>query len=125
MAESFWSIPETGGIRTPLVILREQARALTEATKGKLEGKLLRTTGDDRFVFSLDINVPSLNGYRYRVLQVDHGIELYPLAIKFFPMDKSFLLDSEESFVEKLKELLASEQMRRVIAGLMAQITGS
>ncbi len=64
MAESFWQIPDVSDIRTPLSILREQAAALTEQTKGQLVGVVeTKSEGDD-----LRIALSTQSGIRCRRL---------------------------------------------------------
>ncbi len=79
MVESFWVIPDVANLRTPLSILREQAAALTDHTKGTLVGMVATKNLADKMEIRLEISVPSLNDYRFRILTYIQPIfEIYP-----------------------------------------------
>jgi hypothetical protein len=68
MVESFWAIPDSTTLRTPLSILREQAAALTEQTKGVIVGSVETRASNGSLDVILNLVVPALNDYRYRIL---------------------------------------------------------
>jgi hypothetical protein len=135
--------------RTPLTILKEQAAQLGVRTKNLLEGRVDTTTHLEflaptknlleghvifpqdevqsrvfRHVFS--IVAPSLGGYRYELLAVGHRVEPYPLVAHFYghPSAKpeSKELASEAAFIDYLREVFASDETRRIIGALLAQV---
>jgi hypothetical protein len=123
--------------RTPLTILKEQAAQLGAQTKNLLEGQVdtaietgIMSAHDEiqsrvfRHVFS--IVAPSLGGYRYELLAVAHKVEPYPLVAHFYgrPSVKpeSRELASETEFVEYLRKVFASDETRRIIGALLAQV---
>ncbi|MCP4344818.1 MAG: hypothetical protein GY795_04735 [Desulfobacterales bacterium] len=120
--KNLWgSIPVTENIRTPYAVLLEQASLLENMTEGLLIGKVIKNAEDDKFRYDLSIVAPALNNYHYNVTAVIHGIELYPLHL--LSSDGSFIeCETEKAFESRLENTLSSELVRRVIAGLLAQI---
>jgi hypothetical protein len=133
-------LPDVSNLRTPVSILREQAAALTDETNGTLVGTvatesmaegairfdrkndagqteqgLIRAT----FGVYLDIRVPSLNDYRYRVLTYFQPLELYPGYIR--AADDEREVTDEAQFIEALKSILSSSRVKSVLRSLMAQ----
>lgn len=139
MVESLWSIPAADNVRAPLTIMKEQATALTEQTKGSLVGLVeTGTYGADDLAINLSIQVPSLNNYKYRLITYTQPITMYPgtLAAEV-PMasgtSQTGLINSlgtrpqatevknEQEFVAALKGLLASNEIKRLVSSLLAQ----
>ena len=128
MVESFWAIPDVTDLRTPLSILREQAAALTDQTKGTLVGLVGTENWDDGNIkIKLDISVPALNDYRYRILSYDQPLlELYPGRLYPSPEpnvgEGSYKpIGDEAAFVSSVKAILSSERVKRSLAALLAQ----
>jgi len=126
--KSLWgdlSQPEI--VRTPFTILKEQAAILSKATNGLLVGDVERaqSTGQQN-VFSilvLRVIAPSLDGYSYSILEVNHDIRLYPLNLRNLTGDEnSKQCDSEETFEQALGEILSSPAVRKVISALLSDI---
>ena len=130
-------------IRTPYIILKEQADILTKKTNGLLMGevnfsqvKQIESLGlnfgepgqlnkNQLFVAFLRIKAPSLNNYTYSVVKVQ-----YPITEQGYPVLVNSLVDenwqrhcaSEEEFQNALREILSSEQVKKVISALLSQI---
>ncbi len=134
MTKNLWGeLPEVENVRTPLVILREQASLLTEMTRGVLRGEV-RTNYEARqkLLLELMIVVPALNGYQYCVLQALQPLTMYPLRLfaEEFPAEehspeeeneaKNLCVD-EASFVAALQVILTSPRVRKAIQALLAQ----
>ena len=56
-----------------------------------------------------------------KVFELNHGIKLYPLNIQD-SVGYNTRCDDENEFKEALKDIFASEQVQKVITGLLAQI---
>jgi hypothetical protein len=152
MVESLWSIPNTESLRAPLAILREQATALTEQTRGTLIGvaeSLGRqasniaigkeamnafTTGPGSAVlgqqggelnFGLSIQVPALNDYKYRLLTYRQPVTMYPGTLSFPLKNLDYAIINEEQFLAALKGILSSPEVQNLLASLLAQATDS
>jgi hypothetical protein len=122
MVESFWVIPDVANLRTPLSILREQAAALTDHTKGTLVGMVATKNLADKMEIRLEISVPSLNDYRFRILTYIQPIfEIYPGRLTTGSSEQGILMENEDELVSGLKAILASDRMKNVLASLLSQ----
>jgi hypothetical protein len=122
MAESFWQIPDVSTVRSPLSILREQAAALTEQTKGLLVGVVETRPNQhnaDMLLISLEIYVPAL-AYQRKILTYDQPIEMYPGNIAGGDLVDSHVAD-EGQFLVKMKDILASKRTADILASLLIQ----
>ena len=69
-------------VRTPKAILNEQASLLTKATKGILVGDVeIQYQDHGQFEYNLNVCVPTLNGYTYTILSINHKFEFYPIYV--------------------------------------------
>ncbi|HTU18649.1 MAG TPA: hypothetical protein VMG10_11360 [Gemmataceae bacterium] len=80
--KSYWSAQIKPDILSPRLLLRMQADALTEQTKGVLVGELLESEREDgNMVLTLDMVAPAIN-YRHRVLTARYTQgRLYPVLL--------------------------------------------
>lgn len=80
--KSLWSAQIKPDILSPRQILRAQADALAEQTKGVLVGELLESKREDKeVVLTLDMLAPVIK-YRHRVLSARHSTDLlYPVRL--------------------------------------------
>jgi hypothetical protein len=101
--------------------LKEQARALSDATKGILQGKVEVGTRGNSFTIALSIIAPALNNYEYEVVRVQHGIELYPAQVVSASEARVMKCQDEEELTAALGSILGSEKTSSVIASLIAQ----
>jgi len=125
VVESFWAIPELTTMRTPLSILREQAGALTEQTHGALVGIVEADKGKGYvLVIRLEVSVPALNDYRYRILTYEQPIDLYP-GILYGPDDSISNPVNESDFTSAIKEALSSPRVKNVLTSLLSQVTAA
>lgn len=119
---SLWGeLPSDDSLRPPILILREQAAALGEATNNVLQGEVHTQRDDDDLDTTLDIVAPVLDNYRYTVLAVRHGVELYPLRMYSQVYREWRQVEDEADFVAQLEQLLKSKEIHRVVAALLAQ----
>ncbi|MSP00531.1 MAG: hypothetical protein EXR07_05690 [Acetobacteraceae bacterium] len=122
MVESFWAIPDVTNVRTPLSILREQASAITTQTKGALVGLVETRADGDSFVYiRLELSVPALNDYRYRILTYQQPVELYPGRLIVGGDLRGDSVTDESTFLSDVKKILSSEQITNVVRSLLAQ----
>jgi hypothetical protein len=121
-------IPSHETIRTPYTILKEQASLLTQKTNGLLIGEVSRdqkynVSKQREIQVTLLIKAPSLNNYTYWVLEVEHPIQLYPLSVQDLAGTNPLLdCSSEEEFEQALGNILSSQEIKRVISALLAEI---
>jgi hypothetical protein len=70
--KNLWgNLPEYEDIKTPYVILKEQASLLTKLTNGQLEATVTTTSGTGASLIELSIEADLL-GYSVVILKVEH-----------------------------------------------------
>lgn len=113
----------------PVSILKEQASLLGERTKNLIEGSVSPSFRDlglilrkDRFSYDFDVVAPALNGYRYRLFNISHGVEFYPLTIDSAALNSPpFNVNNEEEFLKAIEAIFSSEKTKGIISSLIAQ----
>jgi hypothetical protein len=124
--ENLWGeLPKIAHMRTPAIILREQAESLKAQTKGLLVGDVKQTQGGPQFFLMFYIVAPTLGGYRFHLLSVEHGLGFYPLVVFHVAVqsgEKGVQCDDEEEFVLELRRILSSDTTRDVIQKLLTHV---
>ena len=77
---------------------------------------------DASLVHSLYLKVPSLDNYRCLLVTVIHGRQYYPLSISYALTDQQVRADSENEFLQFLKQFLSDKATKDLIEALMAQV---
>jgi hypothetical protein len=136
--------------RTPVTILKEQASLLGSKTKNIVTAEVGQVDEDATshdLIYRFYIVAPALKNYHYRLFDISHPIDLYPLTV--FPDSSvadeliygkpeflqaydlganerhgSFQVQKEESFLALLEQIFAAQKTRRVIASILGQSTG-
>ncbi len=123
--EDLWgALPKVESLRTPLVILKEQAELLQEKTEGLLVGNISQQQSGTQFVYHLSIIAPTLNNYTYELLIIIHDIGFYPLQLKDSQGNGPFNnFPDEEAYKQGLREIFSSEKNKAVISKLLTHIT--
>lgn len=108
----------------PVVILKEQAALLGQQTQNLVEARVY--PGQSRyseypFVYYFELVAPALENYRYRLFEISHGVEFYPVRIGFEGFDGYSDAKSENEFMEELANIFSSERTKRIISSLIAQ----
>ncbi len=104
--------------RTPLTIMREQAAILGQKTGNIVEARVVTETQyTGEFYIGLDLVVPSLDNYTYRLLKIAHPITLYPIK----DLASYQEIQDETAFVEWLRTKLSSAETRGIIGNLFSQ----
>ena len=145
----FWGEIVPAQERTPLAILREQASLLGTKTKNLVEATVdTSVTPNGRFVHRFTLVVPSLSNYKYELFRIEHGVASYPITVASEVLSaqsgpgltdqvaasalRSRLLvtgslnpqlETEQEFVDWLRQKLSSDETKRIIANLLAQAT--
>lgn len=121
----------------PATILREQATMLGKRTKNIVLGEVkAREVENQDFSYDFYIVAPALGNYRYKLFTISYSVDLYPVIIE---IEKNIVygmlenrrgglinpmkVDSEDMFLEILKEIFGSSKTKRVISTLLAQST--
>jgi hypothetical protein len=122
MSESYWVIPADAGEKAPVTMLREQANALTEATSGRLRGRVETLRMGDRLSISLMVVVPALDGYEVQIISYDQSTPLiYPGRLMLIGDEKYLIIRGEEEFNAAFKAALSSNRIQKVISSLLSQ----
>lgn len=110
-------------IRSPKIILREQASFLGKRTKNILTGNIRTDSYQNQFSHSFQIVAPNLNNYTYTLFTiVEEDIFGFPCK---FQSESSFSIKTEEELLERLKLIFSSDDTKRVINSLMSQSIGN
>lgn len=126
MAENipdFW--PEDIGattVVTPLSLMKEAASYLGPKTKQLVKAEVRTNATGDSFQQSFLLVAPGLNNYQYLLFYLQHPITLYPATLVW--QSGPALIMSQEQLVEKLKEIIGSEQTKKIVQALLAQVSG-
>ena len=136
------SIGQTSDSLTPITILQEQAKLLGDKTQNIVTADVETVIDNEKrkpFVYGFYVVAPVLQNFRYRLLEVSHNIELYPLSIYVDEeiinenegwndieqenswSKKYFKAKDESEFIDLLKIIFSSNKTKRIIANLMSQ----
>ena len=113
-----WGEIEATQIRTPLIILREQAALLGTKTMNLVEARVGTHVTAGSFVHTFDLVMPSLDSYTYNLFSVHHGPEIYPLKV----WGENTRFETELEFIEWLGSKLSSPETKRIVSNLIAQV---
>ena len=121
--KDMWGDFELESIRTPVQILKEQAAALGPKTRNLVVAEVRSASELSKFYHTLQLVVPTLDGYRLNLLQLSHTIEMYPLDFEFFG-DPSLAqkVASEEELNAALRRALSAPKTKRIISGILGQV---
>ncbi len=121
--KNLWGeLPLAEAIRTPAIILREQATQLNDLTKGLLEGEVVSgKTSNSKLYHKLNIVAPSLDGYKYAILYVTHGVIAYPCDVLDETSRMGYKCEDEQYFVEVVAKILSSAPVHKAVSALLAQ----
>lgn len=107
-------------VKSPLLILREQATKLGTKTSNIIEAEVSANPGNDGFLHvRLILKAPALNGYEYVLLSVNQPVDLYPVNLT----DDFFgdTAKNEQEFKQFLEKLFKSDRTVKIITSLIAQ----
>ena len=121
-------VKEDQTIRTPVIVMREQAILLEKKTNGILIGKVktklipFSKNGQVRFA-SFDIVAPLLGNYSFRLLELNYDIiKIFPINIfPFQAHEAKEECQSIEEFEHALELILSDQETSTVISSLLAQ----
>lgn len=112
-------------IRSPKMILNEQAEFLAKGTKNLLTGNIksyIDDVGD--LVHDFSIVVPNLNGYKYNLFTIYHDtVLIYPCFVRDNGHDENGWseVDDENELLNELKQIFNSDKTKKVIRSLVSQ----
>jgi hypothetical protein len=133
--EDLWPDMNTAAIVTPASILKTQASALSQKSKGLLQGEVETWTNQQNIYHRFSLVVPALDNYRYSLLRVHHLPTLYPVYVDESPLRviegestdwdntarQTYVLQDEASFRGWLRKAFAATETKRILESLLAQ----
>jgi hypothetical protein len=119
-----WPEIDQSQVVPPVAILREQAALLGKKTNHLLEGRVdTRSTPDGRFVHSFYIVAPTLDDYTYKLFEIEHDADQYPVATTEPGVGGIYEQSaSEQQLLDHVRRVLNSEKTKRVVGSLLAQV---
>jgi hypothetical protein len=111
-----------GEARSPIDVLRAQTAYWKELTNGEVLAEVERTiTTPGRVAYWFGFVVPALDGYRYRLFLVEHGLEFYPVWLLSERGDQNPVeVRDEEALYDELRTRFRSERTLDVVRQLRA-----
>ena len=123
--QNLWGdLTEIDIVRTPAMILQEQAALLGQLTNEVLNGLVRRDSlvPENKFNMALYIVAPALRRYRFKVLELSYRVdEAYPVVVRDSIGGYKVEVHDEAELIEILKALLTSESVKRVISTLISE----
>lgn len=127
--ENLWGdLSDLETVQTPKAILQQQAALLTSATRGVLHGFVTNVeTAHLGFEYDLEVVVPALNNYRYELLSIYHGVDIYPTFVRSVHLESASYsagpvrCENESEFCECIQRILSSKSVRTVLSRLKSQ----
>jgi hypothetical protein len=138
MPDSLWGpLPEPDARQHPRELLNQQARILSEETKGVIQAKVTdvtpRISSWDDACLRFSLVCPSIGNYSYEVASIYYKrLEIFPIYIVppgadlgQTPVDSAYsgvvTADSDDQYRNAVAMLLQSERVKRVIAALLRE----
>lgn len=105
-------------VKSPLLILREQAVKLGAKTSNIIEAEVTAnpSSRDGELDIQFTLKAPALNGYEYALFSIRQSIDLYPVSLSGGNKAKD-----EPEFKQYLENLFKSERTVNIIRSLIAQ----
>lgn len=108
-------------VRTPAVILREQAVRLAEKTNRMVQAEVRQAPNRDLFEYDFNLCTPAAGSYRFRLFTIQYNLQMYPVQILSEVDGAPKTARDEEEFMRVVAQILASDETRRAIAVLGSQ----
>lgn len=116
-------LPQVESIRTPFVILKEQAELLQEKTNGLLSVDVTQTQNGTQFIYDFKIIAPTLNNYSYHILTAIYDLGFYPVTLVDRVTTRQIRCEDEEEYMQGLRNIFSSEHIQTAIRKLLTHIS--
>ena len=125
--ENLWgTLPSVDKIKTPLVILQDQAALLGDITNNQLVGYIEYFDYPSKGLSEarLYISVPALQNYKILILSLHFSyLEIYPVRLRNTISDNQIIeCKNEDEFKTALQNIFTSEHVQKIITALLVQI---
>jgi hypothetical protein len=122
-----WGQPflDTQRESAPMILLKEQAEALTRRTNGRVVGEVMDLVEKDMFWASLSARVPALHDYHHKLLSIAHPVVVadpvhpFPLTVVDTQSGKQRQVNDIDSFERWLEDALSSKAIHNVVDTLL------
>ena len=124
MVKSLWGeLLTEDEVKPPITILKEQAAALAEVTKGVLTAEVSQSLFRGDFQLELRVIAPALSGYEYSMLHAKHRIDMYPVKVRpgWTYTEGEIECEDAEQLEAAIATILSSNHARRVVHSLLVQ----
>ncbi|MBI1918741.1 MAG: hypothetical protein HYS12_28950 [Planctomycetes bacterium] len=109
-------------INSPVFLLKEQATALQQKTKGLvLAGLRPASAPDGSFWVGFNLYSPALGEYTYRLFEVTYPPQFFPVTLT--AADTAQTVQTLDQFKALLESVLRSSRTKQVVEAIMAQAT--
>ena len=124
MTKSLWGdFTEVEEIRTPHLLLKEQAGHLDEATGGSVTAEVTRSSDEKYQMSHMTITAHGLDDYTPVLVTIRYTVKHYPCWIKDPMHDVWVESRDEEEYLSYLARVLSSDYVKQVITGMIAEVT--
>ena len=103
----------------PVAVLREQAALLGKKTRPLVRARVESSGDGEMLHHTFTLTAPALD-YRLELFTVVHPVSFYPMM--FFWRGERKDLSTPEEFMEHLKTVLQSNDTKKVVHSLLAQV---
>lgn len=120
--ENLWPEFKPKKLISPKTLMIEQANFLGEATKNVIVGEVVSNAEigkPNKLLHSFRIIAPALNNYKFTLFFVQHDVLFYPLVFNY--QGKSKKIESEQQFIDAMKDVFNSEYSMKIISSLYSQ----
>lgn len=125
--------------QSPASLLREAAAALAAKTDNLVGASVIRLEGQREGLFAYYMNIysPALGNYKFRILTIEHELQMYPVTI--YPDDaigielgyglqdnwrRYVSAERQDEFNKELRKMFATIRVRQVVGALITQARG-
>lgn len=122
-ADDYWptDIGEPNAV-TPASMMRAQASLLGSKTNQQVTASVVSIGGSPaEFIWSFQLLSSTLGNYRYELFRVSHPLTLFPVVVNW-EGHANKVITTEQEFKEHLKEIIGSEQTKKIVQGILAQV---
>jgi hypothetical protein len=131
---------ETSRVRSPVIIMKEQAALLGKKTNNIVKGFVLSSSpARTGFTHDFYLLADELDGYRYKLFSIFHDIDLYPVQFEVgmdlanelrhrYIIEESrmgeeikYSVENEKDFISFLGSIFSSKRTIKIVNVLLSQ----
>ena len=113
---------EASKIRTPTLILRAQAKMLSETTRGVIRGRVDIEEQGNAAVLKFSVYVPTLNNYEVILFGVRQPVTQYPATLEPEWGETGLVKCEDDAELEEaVVDYCEGPDLQRIVTGLFAQ----